>query len=68
MINIYTVFHYIPLHSSPAGKKYCKTHGNLETTNRSSESLVRLPLWKGITLEMQTKVLNSLDSFFKKYA
>ena len=65
---IYSVFHYIPLHSSPAGKKYCKMHGNLETTNRSSESLVRLPLWKGISLEMQTKVVDCVDSFFKKYA
>lgn len=42
------VFHYIPLHSSPAGKKYCRIHGTMTHTDRASDCLVRLPLWVGI--------------------
>jgi len=46
--NIYCPFHYVPLHSSPAGIKYGKTHGALENTDRISKRLARLPLWVGI--------------------
>lgn len=45
---IQTVFHYVPLHSAPAGLRYGRVHGNLEHTNSLSERLVRLPLWLGI--------------------
>jgi len=48
-----TVFHYVPLHSSPAGKKYGRPHGELSTTNEISDRLVRLPLW----VEMKEKEL-----------
>lgn len=40
-----TVFHYIPLHSSPAGQRFTRTHGPMSHTDRVSETLVRLPLW-----------------------
>jgi dTDP-4-amino-4,6-dideoxygalactose transaminase len=40
------VFHYIPLHSSPAGQKYGRAHGGtLPVTDRVSDTLVRLPVW-----------------------
>lgn len=42
------VFHYIPLHSSPAGLKYGRSHGHLKITDNLSERLVRLPLWLGL--------------------
>lgn len=42
------VFHYIPLHSSPAGSKYSRSHGSLKITQEISDRLVRLPLWIGI--------------------
>jgi dTDP-4-amino-4,6-dideoxygalactose transaminase len=45
---VQTVFHYIPLHSSPAGLKYSRTHGNLPVTDDISERLVRMPLWLGL--------------------
>lgn len=45
---VQTVFHYIPLHTSPAGLKYSRAHGNLPVTNDISERLVRLPLWLGL--------------------
>ena len=43
-----TVFHYIPLHSSPAGKRYGRSDADLPVTNAISDRLVRLPLWVGI--------------------
>jgi dTDP-4-amino-4,6-dideoxygalactose transaminase len=43
-----TVFHYVPLHSSPAGRRYARTHGKLKMTTTLSERLVRLPLWIGV--------------------
>jgi dTDP-4-amino-4,6-dideoxygalactose transaminase len=46
---IQSTFHYVPLHSSPAGLKYGRTVGNLDVTNRVSECLVRLPLGSGMT-------------------
>lgn len=43
-----TTFHYIPLHSSPAGVRYSRTVGNMDNTNAVSECIVRLPLWVGL--------------------
>lgn len=40
-----TVFHYVPLHSSPAGKRFTRTHGPMTNTDHVSDTLVRLPLW-----------------------
>jgi dTDP-4-amino-4,6-dideoxygalactose transaminase len=42
------VFHYVPLHSSPAGKRYGRVSGQLTVTERASDCLVRLPLWLGV--------------------
>ncbi|MFK2878782.1 dTDP-4-amino-4,6-dideoxygalactose transaminase [Rhodanobacter hydrolyticus] len=42
------VFHYIPLHSSPAGRRYARTHGALQHTDAVSDRLVRLPMWVGL--------------------
>lgn len=58
--NIHSVFHYVPLHSSPAGKRYCKTHGSMDVTNTQSERLVRLPLWYGLTEEQKYRTVNVL--------
>jgi dTDP-4-amino-4,6-dideoxygalactose transaminase len=57
---INAVFHYVPLHSSPAGQRYGRVHGSMEMTDRQSERLVRLPLWLGLTSEMQERVIRSL--------
>jgi dTDP-4-amino-4,6-dideoxygalactose transaminase len=54
--DIHPVFHYIPLHSAPAGKKFARTHGNLKHTEDLSDRLLRLPLWVGLA-EEQHKVL-----------
>lgn len=42
------VFHYVPLHSSPAGLRYGRAHGPLGVTDQASARLVRLPLWPGM--------------------
>lgn len=58
--NIGAVFHYVPLHSSPAGQRYGRAHGDLAVTNDLSERLVRLPLWMGLTIEQQDQVCDIL--------
>jgi dTDP-4-amino-4,6-dideoxygalactose transaminase len=58
--DIWTVFHYIPLHSSPAGRRYGRAHGSLEVTIDQSERLIRLPLWVGMTGQQQEKVVEVL--------
>jgi dTDP-4-amino-4,6-dideoxygalactose transaminase len=45
---IMAVFHYVPLHSSPAGRKFCRVNGEMKNSNEMSERLVRLPLWLGM--------------------
>jgi dTDP-4-amino-4,6-dideoxygalactose transaminase len=45
--NIHSVFHYIPLHSSPMGQRVGRTVGNMAITEDISERLLRLPLWIG---------------------
>ena len=58
--DIFSVFHYVPLHSSPAGKRYGRTQGDLRVTNIQSERLVRLPLWIDLTAEQQEHVVRVL--------
>jgi dTDP-4-amino-4,6-dideoxygalactose transaminase len=58
MIN--TVFHYAPLHCSPAGLNFGKVSGSMQVTNDIAERILRLPLWVGITHEEQEKVCGSL--------
>lgn len=60
---IYSVFHYVPLHSSPAGQRYGRLHGVLEVTDRQAERLVRLPLWVGLVQGQQERIVNVLNRF-----
>lgn len=50
---VHAVFHYVPLHSSPAGIRHGRTSGRLPITEKFSERLLRLPMWIGLTLEQQ---------------
>lgn len=56
---ISAVFHYIPLHSSPAGQRYGRPYGDLPWTTELSDRLVRLPLWPGIEAELD-QVIESI--------
>lgn len=60
MHDIYAVFHYVPLHSSPAGVHYGRTHGDLTRTDSHSACLIRLPLWLGLTDHQQCKIVDVL--------
>lgn len=61
---ILTVFHYIPLHSSPAGQQFGRFHGEDRFTTVESERLLRLPLFYNLTDNNQNTVISSLLSFF----
>jgi len=54
------VFHYVPLHSSPAGQRYGRSHRELPITNSVSERVIRLPLWMGLSEKQQNYVVNIL--------
>lgn len=61
------VFHYIPLHSSPAGKLYGKFNGEDVHTTKESERLLRLPIYYGITENDVNKVILLIKTFYKDY-
>lgn len=61
---ILAVFHYVPLHSAPAGLKYGRFHGEDRYTTAESERLVRLPLWYGMTEETRQLVVDSVKAFY----
>ncbi|MDG6777367.1 dTDP-4-amino-4,6-dideoxygalactose transaminase [Thiomicrorhabdus sp. zzn3] len=63
--DISSVFHYIPLHSSPAGKKYSCFFGQDIYTTRESERLVRLPMFYGMSEEIVGKVIDGVVGYFK---
>lgn len=56
---IAAVFHYIPLHSAPAGKLHTRVHGGMKNTDTLSERLVRLPLWVGLEEHIE-KVISAV--------
>ncbi len=58
--DISSVFHYVPLHSSPAGRRYGRVHGSMEFTDSQSARLIRLPLWVGLTPEQQDRIVDVL--------
>ncbi|MDR2947187.1 MAG: dTDP-4-amino-4,6-dideoxygalactose transaminase [Candidatus Adiutrix sp.] len=57
---VHSVFHYVPLHSSPGGQRYGRAHGELTVTDRQSASLIRLPLWVGLTPDQQQYIAETL--------
>ena len=61
-----TPFHYIPLHNSPAGKKYTRTSGELVVTTAVSEQLVRLPMYPAVK-NSQERIIESLFESLKNY-
>ena len=63
--DILAVFHYIPLHSAPAGVKFGRFDGKDEITTPYSERLVRLPLYFGLTESDQQKVIDTVLEFYK---
>lgn len=56
--NVSSVFHYVPLHSSPAGKRYGRPAGDMSVTDWASGRLLRLPLWVGLPEASQDLVID----------
>ena len=63
---IHSVFHYIPLHSSPVGQTYGYRHGDLPVTEELSGRLLRLPFYYDITEEEQARVVEHIKLFAKE--
>lgn len=63
--DILTVFHYVPLHTAPAGQKYCRFHGEDLYTTKESNRLVRLPLYYGLTDEQVDYICSKVREFYK---
>lgn len=61
---ILAVFHYIPLHSAPAGRKYGRFHGEDRYTTRESEKLIRLPMYYGLSETDRAYIIGKLHQFF----
>lgn len=61
--DIHPVFHYIPLHSAPAGQRHARTHGTMAVTDATSDRLVRLPLW--LPDLDQEAVIAAVEEFFR---
>lgn len=62
---IQSTFHYVPLHSAPAGLKYGKVSGSMAVTDDHSARLLRLPLWADMTAADAQFVLDEVNKFFK---
>ena len=62
---VLTVFHYIPLHTSPAGQKFGRFHGEDRYTTRESERLVRLPMYYGLILDQVDFICGLVKNFFE---
>lgn len=62
---IMTVFHYVPLHSSPAGKKFGRFNGEDVFTTKESDRLLRLPLYFGLKKEEIEKVVKKIKEFYQ---
>ena len=62
---ILSVFHYIPLHTSPAGKKLGRFSGEDVYTTKESERLTRLPLYYGLIKEQNLYIIDKIKEFYK---
>ncbi|RSL34985.1 dTDP-4-amino-4,6-dideoxygalactose transaminase [Salibacterium salarium] len=63
--NIVSVFHYVPLHSSEAGKRFGRFHGEDRFTTKESERLLRLPMFYELQKQDIEAVTNRVRSFYK---
>ena len=61
---INAVFHYVPLHSAPAGLKFGRFSGEDEYTTKESERLLRLPMYFGISTGDITSVVNAVKEYY----
>lgn len=63
--NINAVFHYVPLHTSPAGREFGRFHGEDRYTTQESERIIRLPMYYGLSKEEQRTVIDTIRQFWR---
>jgi dTDP-4-amino-4,6-dideoxygalactose transaminase len=63
---VYAVFHYIPLHNSPAGQKYGRFSGEDRYTTKESERLLRLPMYYGLTEDDVAYICEKVKKFYAR--
>ncbi|MBQ3924285.1 MAG: dTDP-4-amino-4,6-dideoxygalactose transaminase [Firmicutes bacterium] len=63
--DVQAVFHYVPLHSAPAGAKFGRMAGEDRYTTKESSRLLRLPMYYGLTEEDTAKVIDTIHGFYK---
>lgn len=63
---INAVFHYVPLHSAPAGLRYARAVGELRQTDDLSARLVRLPLWVGLSPDQQEHIVSTIAAALRR--
>lgn len=61
-----TVFHYVPLHSAPAGRRFGRFNGDDIYTTKESERLLRLPMYYGLTVEECHRVCDEIEEFYRR--
>lgn len=62
---VMAVFHYVPLHTAPAGEKFARFHGEDIYTTRESERLVRLPMYYGLKDDEVEYIISKVKEFYK---
>ncbi|MCR9177365.1 MAG: dTDP-4-amino-4,6-dideoxygalactose transaminase [Alphaproteobacteria bacterium] len=60
---VQSVFHYVPLHSSPAGQKFGRAHGPLTVTDQVADTLLRLPLYHSLSFDDVARVVEAVAAF-----
>ncbi len=63
---IHCVFHYVPLHLSPAGRRFTRASGELTVTIERAERMIRLPLWIGLSPDQQAQVVAALGKILSR--
>lgn len=66
-LDINAIFHYIPLHSSPAGRRYARVSGTMYNTDSLSSRLLRLPLWNTMPESTRYKVIEAVHDVMAQY-
>lgn len=59
------VFHYVPLHSSPGGKRFGKTATSMQNTDDISKRLIRLPIWAGMPDDFLDRIIQAVSDYFR---